>query len=105
MSLPHYVAIDRKTENGCEIQMAASGRSGIMLRLQLVTTAEDDHEHAVTAEDGPLHDTAVLCRLVSPWAGSKRGVVSDSNFARVESVEIVSAPKGTPRSQRLWLSG
>eukprot|EP00171_Calliarthron_tuberculosum_P023795 IDg23795t1 len=39
--LPMCVAIDRKPENGCEIQNSACGRSGIMMRLHLVTTAED----------------------------------------------------------------
>ncbi|KAI2512652.1 Transposase IS4 [Fragilaria crotonensis] len=34
--LPQYVAIDRKPENGCEIQNAACGMSGVMLRLKLV---------------------------------------------------------------------
>ena len=29
--LPMYVAIDRKPENGCEIQNAACGRSGVMI--------------------------------------------------------------------------
>jgi hypothetical protein len=40
--LPHYVAIDRKPEKGCEVQNAALGRSGIMLNIRLVTTAEDE---------------------------------------------------------------
>jgi hypothetical protein len=31
--LPMYVAIDRKPENGCEIQNSACGKSGVMLRL------------------------------------------------------------------------
>lgn len=31
--LPHYVAIDRKPENGCEIQTACCGTSGIMMSL------------------------------------------------------------------------
>lgn len=34
--LPHYVAIDRKPENGCEIQNLADGESGIMLQLAVV---------------------------------------------------------------------
>jgi hypothetical protein len=34
--LPQYVAIDRKPENGCEIQNAACGMSGVMLQLKLV---------------------------------------------------------------------
>ena len=42
IGLPHYVAIDRKPENGCEIQNAACGRSGIMLRVELVSTAEEE---------------------------------------------------------------
>ena len=41
IGLPIYVAIDRKPENGCEIQNAVDGKSGIMLRLRLVTTAEE----------------------------------------------------------------
>lgn len=32
VSLSQYVAIDRKPENGCEIQNAAIGRSGITIR-------------------------------------------------------------------------
>ena len=32
--LPHYVAIDRKPENGCEIQNSACGVSGVLLRLK-----------------------------------------------------------------------
>lgn len=34
--LPHYVAIDRKPENGCEIQNLADGESGIMIQLAVV---------------------------------------------------------------------
>ena len=36
MGLPHYVAMDRKPEHGCEIQNCCDGISGIMLRLKLV---------------------------------------------------------------------
>jgi hypothetical protein len=42
MGLPHYVSIDSKPENGCEIQNANSGRSSIMLNIRLVTTAVDE---------------------------------------------------------------
>ena len=43
MGLPHYVAMDRKPEHGCEIQNCCDGISGIMLRLKLVKSqaAED----------------------------------------------------------------
>ena len=36
MGLPHYVAMDRKPEHGCEIQNCCDGLSGIMMRLKLV---------------------------------------------------------------------
>lgn len=81
------VAIDRKPENGCEMQNTACGRSGIMLRLKIVTTAADHKANLNAAEQGVLHGIAVLWRLVAPWAGSGRIVVSDSYFASVEAVE------------------
>jgi hypothetical protein len=34
--LPHYVAIDHRPENGCEIQNAACGKTGIMMELHVV---------------------------------------------------------------------
>jgi hypothetical protein len=81
--LPQYIAIDRKPENGCKIQNAACGRSGIMLRLKLVKGADlvgvddvnNDHENSL------LHGTRVLKYLVSPWSGSHRIVCADSYFA------------------------
>jgi hypothetical protein len=81
--LPQYIAIDRKPENGCKIQNAACGRSGIMLRLKLVKGADlvgvddvnNDHENSL------LHGTHVLKYLVSPWSGSHRIVCADSYFA------------------------
>ncbi len=54
--LPHYVAIDRKPQNGCEMQDSACGRSGIMLPLELVTTAEDEKARAF--EGDTVHGTA-----------------------------------------------
>jgi hypothetical protein len=34
--------MDRKPEDGCEIQNAACGRTGIMDRMKLVKTARED---------------------------------------------------------------
>jgi Transposase IS4 len=34
-----------------------------------------------------LHGTAILCRLVEPWAGSNRVVCADSYFASVDAAE------------------
>lgn len=76
--LPHYVAIDRKPESGCEIQDAACGRSGLMLRLRIVTTAADQHPSSTAEERAGPHGTVVAVRLVEPWARTDRIVCADS---------------------------
>ena len=48
LGLPHYVAMDRKPENGCEIQNSCDGISGIMMRLKLVKSAAAE---AATTEE------------------------------------------------------
>jgi hypothetical protein len=68
--LPMHVAIDRKPENGCEIQCASCGVSGIMLRLKLVKTAEEEAWHValmdeaesgqIMSEQGLLHGAKVM---------------------------------------------
>jgi len=73
-----YVAIDSKPENGCEIQNEACGRSGIMLRLSVVTSAEHQRAVGTNAYGGVPHGAAVLKRLVAPWAGTHRMVCADS---------------------------
>ena len=88
MGLPMYIAIDRKPENGCEIQNSACGRSGVMLRLILVKSADErESEHLNTSEDGLLHGTQVLKTLVAPWTNSNRIVCADSYFASVGCCE------------------
>ena len=87
IGLPMYMAIDRKPENGCEIQNCCCGRSGIMMRLKLVKTAEEEATHVVEGEDGILHGTRILLFLVDPWAYSGRTVVGDSYFASVGAAE------------------
>ena len=75
MGLPMYVAIDRKPENGAEIQDACCGESGIMCYLKLVKTAveeaagareQDDHSN----EELP-HGAKVMVDLVRPWICSQ----------------------------------
>jgi hypothetical protein len=83
--LPHYVAIDRKPESGCEIQNSACGRSGVMLQLKLVVSKEDEDFEDV--DEDMLHGTKVLSELVAAWAGSKRIVCADSYFASVQTAE------------------
>lgn len=91
--LPMYVAIDRKPENGCEIQNAACGRSGVMLQLKLVKTANSNNDETAEAaqarrdQESLLHGTRVLKELVQPWAMSDRCICADSYFASVKAVE------------------
>ena len=80
LGLPQYVAIDHKPENMCEIQDAACGRCSVMMRLELVTTAE---EEALTENGEMWHGAAVVKCLVSPWSVSHRIVCADSYFAIV----------------------
>jgi hypothetical protein len=80
--LPNYVAIDRKPENGCEIQNAACGCSGIMLRLKVVkgkTATEDDGDY----NEQLLHGTKILKELVLPWWWTDRIVCADLYFSSV----------------------
>ena len=52
-----YVTIDRKPENGCEIQNSVCGKSGIMLRIKLVKNAngEEDGNRAHEYNPGLIH--------------------------------------------------
>ena len=52
IGLPMYIAIDRKPENGCEIQNSACSESGVMLRLLLVKSEEDSHLHTQENNEG-----------------------------------------------------
>ena len=82
VGLPNYVAMERKPENGCEIQDACDGRSRIMIRLKLVKGAIDNEVLAGVDEES-LHGTRVMKELVAPWAHSGRVVSADSYFASV----------------------
>jgi len=80
-----FVAIDRKPENGCEMQNTACGRSSIMLCLHPVALAADKRERQTGADTSILHRTTLLKRLVANWAGSGRIVCADSYFDSVEA--------------------
>ena len=70
--LPQYMEIDRTPENGCEIQNAACGSSGIMMRLKLLKNSENEILHLEKNGDERLaHGTRVLKELVilSLWQG------------------------------------
>jgi len=85
IGLPHYVAMDRKPENGCELKTASCGSSGIMLSIEIVQSAMDSQN--LTYESELPHGTAVLLRLVEPWFQTGRIVCADSYFASVRTAE------------------
>ena len=73
MGLPMNISIYQKTENSCEIKNSSCGRSGVMLQLRLVKTAEERKtEHANAGDDGQIHGTQVLKKLVNPSSNSNR---------------------------------
>ena len=83
--LPQYISIDRKPENGCEIQNAACGRSGVMMQLRLVKSQvhEENNAAGVVDDVGLPHGASILKKLVLPWAQTDRIVCADSYFASV----------------------
>jgi hypothetical protein len=89
IGLPQYIAIDRKPENGCEIQNSACGDSGVMLRLKLVKTQEAEDCNIMEDEDGIPHGAKVLRELVRPWSSTDRIVCADSYFASVKSARLM----------------
>ena len=59
-----------------------------MMRLKLVKTVKCETTHLTESDEGLLHGTVVLKKLVEPWAGSgDRVVVGDSYFTSVGAVE------------------
>jgi len=80
--LPNYVAMDKKPENGCEIQDTCDGRSKVMIQLKRVKGAADNT--LLESEDsGGLHGKRVMKQLVQLWENSGRVVVADLYFASV----------------------
>ena len=103
--LPMYIAIDRKPENGCEIQDACCGRSGIMMQLKSVKSAKEskaieEEKLARINNQQPnqelrfvqtdlqlLHGIRVMKELIEPWNFSDRLVCADSYYASVAAAE------------------
>ena len=81
-----YLAMDRKSENGEEIQNSACGRSGIMMRLMIVKSAKNEQDQQDDRDNIP-HGTKVRKELVMPWANTDRIVCAYSYFASVPAAE------------------
>ena len=69
--LPDYIAIDRKTENGCDIQNTADGLSGIMMQMKLVNNSSEEDLHSPEENYGFLHCTKVMLSLLQPWVNKQ----------------------------------
>ena len=90
IGLPMYVAIERKPENGCEIQDAACGKSGIMISLRVVKTSIEEERNSTREHDnGMLHGTKILLELVDKWAHSDQVVCADLYFASVGAAKAL----------------
>ena len=86
--LPQYIAIDRKPENGCEIQNAADGVSDIMMQLKLVKTSYEKDLHSPEEHYGLLDGTKLMLNLLQPGVNKQRRVVrADSYFASVQACD------------------
>jgi hypothetical protein len=86
LGLPMYVAMDRKPENGAEIQNACCADSGVMLRLRIRKSKAVD---SLDLDATQGHGTGVLRDLVLPWAETGRVVMADSFFASVEAAQVL----------------
>ena len=62
---PMYVTMDRKPENGVEIHNSACGRSGIMIRISIFKSANNEEEQKYDRDNLP-HGTKVLKEIVMP---------------------------------------
>jgi hypothetical protein len=86
--LPHYVAIERKPENGCEIQTSCCGTSGIMMGLRVVKQEEVELEEG-TKYAGFGHGLKVMLNLLEGWTPG-RIVCADSYFASVQAAVVLA---------------
>ena len=75
--LPMYVTMDRKPENGVEVQNDACRWSGIMMHLRIVDSERNDKEKEYDEENLP-HGKKLLKELVMTWANTDRIICADS---------------------------
>ena len=85
-----YIAIERKPDNGCQVQDTACGRSKIMVRLKLAKTSTEEVADSIAEDNqGHLHSREVLLSLILPRANSDRVVCADSYIASVGAAETL----------------
>ena len=89
--LPCYMAIDRKPENGCEIQNSACGESVVMLQLKLVKHIQEEVKAELGQESGNgddlVHGCKVLKELIEPWYHTHIVICAEPYFASVSTAK------------------
>ena len=88
--LPHYVALDRKPDNGAEIRNSCCGVTGILTRLELCQSAAETERQEMAnpnpvVPSGTAAGTKSMLNLTQPFFGTRRVVVGDSAFASVNT--------------------
>ena len=80
------IAIDWKPNNGCEIQSACCGESGIMCQSEHVETSKARACTDDTATDSTLNEgTKAIKKLCLPWANTDRIAVANLHFASIQT--------------------
>jgi hypothetical protein len=79
--------MDRKPEFGCKFQNLGCARSGIVMRLKLVKTMEQQQANLCIGDGELLDGAAVLKSLVPPWARTDRIVCANLYFASVGALQ------------------
>jgi hypothetical protein len=89
--LLHYVAIDCKPKNGCEIQNTACSKTGIMMELHVVKGPRQEHLVLENDEDNELgHGCKVILHLLQFWTSAKCHIVcTDSHSASVHIISLI----------------
>ena len=77
LGLSIYAAMNRKPDNGEEIQNAEIRPAGIIMRLSIVKYASNEEDQE-DYEDNLPHDTKVLKELVLSWTKMDRIICADS---------------------------
>ena len=74
--------MDRKLENVVEIQNSACGRSGIMICISIVKSANNEADQE-DDEDNIPYSKKLLKELVLPWDNMEHIICADTYFASV----------------------
>jgi hypothetical protein len=94
ISLPHYIVMDCKPNNGGKIQNLADVSSGIMIFLKVVKSADKEKAIKKDLELDPKEaaygkGTRVLLEMTKTWHGSYHLVTANAYFASTKVVLVL----------------